>query len=1015
MEQFNNNIVVKLAEYISDIMDSVSQKDDLGRTVKLVKYEAVAIDNFDISYLQSNGLTAQRSVFFYFDILNEEGRTLLDQLIVKELVVPVLVNGSFYIEGKVRTSIQTLNNSYECRIDDNWIRIDRELSVNKTDDGYIVSVVGPDGDMLEFDQIQIAQAFKNNSSIIDSLRLTEVQQQKLQIKLDVDKVGDYLTPKLIEDLFKLPSDRLSDNIIDKSVMTAEGELIAKLHNWSKRKNIVINISNKFFKYDNIYLTDIQKEINNYFKIASDEDISIPDVTNPLSYDSLRYRLVMPRYVAYNETMTDLIDPIYTPENNNVNRINYLNVCTSIKGEDIYIKCKDTKGTTIEMPYLKYLNTPVLVSDYFDYLYGEIKESDEYTIKLRQRLHKVKDLSQYPNLVVEPSPEDRLSITTRRIPLINSSDSVRVAMGSKMSEQAIEIEKSEPALISSGNDDLDYQISSRIVKYQGNGAKVEKISGNKIIYRDIETGSLNYYEIPQPTLGQTGAVISYIMKVSEGDTLHNGDDIIIPKIMKSGGYELGLNARCFYMNYLGYTHEDGIVISESFSRKLTSYNITEVTLHVSKNQLIEYLAPLGSRTSSLDILVKCSKIFTDEDRIQGVFIQGNLMSGLGLDRISNNLTTPNNIEIGYVIGIKIQINPKVRSDQESTNECLDKFINANVISSDWDAVPERYHNLEITDKEFYSKDAFIITYKLIRVRPAIIGSKLCNRYGSKGEVSLILPDELMPRIKKEDGTEVVAEILLNPPAIVARKNPSQLYEALLTKLIFKIHDGALKLFKEGKINEAKEYTRPLYDNFFTTMDDDEFEEALSNFKQNFRLELGSYSKLDINKITSLCEEFGIKETDQVYCPDITIGEGEHGVTAISPDKINQVNLKDAKTFELGWLESEVITGDTYFMKLFHSADYVGKVTSSTAINEPLMGKGSSRSEGQKIGEMELWSLLSYGTARKFLMDQSETKLTSQYEFLNHLMLAGYTIVDDDELPLMSNYRTNVHKLKDIYKK
>jgi hypothetical protein len=59
----------------------------------------------------------------------------------------------------------------------------------------------------------------------------------------------------------------------------------------------------------------------------------------------------------------------------------------------------------------------------------------------------------------------------------------------------------------------------------------------------------------------------------------------------------------------------------------------------------------------------------------------------------------------------------------------------------------------------------------------IGDKLSGRYGNKGVVAMIVPDEQMPRTS--DGQPM--DILLNPLGVVSRTNPSQLIEAALGKV------------------------------------------------------------------------------------------------------------------------------------------------------------------------------------------------------------------------------------------
>ena len=57
-------------------------------------------------------------------------------------------------------------------------------------------------------------------------------------------------------------------------------------------------------------------------------------------------------------------------------------------------------------------------------------------------------------------------------------------------------------------------------------------------------------------------------------------------------------------------------------------------------------------------------------------------------------------------------------------------------------------------------------------------------------------------------------------------------------------------------------------------------------------------------------------------------------------------------------------------------------------------------------MELWALLAYGT-EDFAKSDNFNK--SQYSFLNDLLLAGYEMQDNNGIPLLSDYDTNLRRL------
>ena len=56
-----------------------------------------------------------------------------------------------------------------------------------------------------------------------------------------------------------------------------------------------------------------------------------------------------------------------------------------------------------------------------------------------------------------------------------------------------------------------------------------------------------------------------------------------------------------------------------------------------------------------------------------------------------------------------------------------------------------------------------------------GDKIAGRHGNKGVVSMVLPDEKMPKIMQDNGIYEPAEILISPMSVTGRMNLGQIYE------------------------------------------------------------------------------------------------------------------------------------------------------------------------------------------------------------------------------------------------
>ena len=94
--------------------------------------------------------------------------------------------------------------------------------------------------------------------------------------------------------------------------------------------------------------------------------------------------------------------------------------------DVYDK--EFKKITIQ--YIDYLNSKVCASEYVDYKKLELKPDSngevEVKYRMKRKMVKVDEID-----LIDLHPDYRLSSTTRRIPFINSTDSVRISMGTSI--------------------------------------------------------------------------------------------------------------------------------------------------------------------------------------------------------------------------------------------------------------------------------------------------------------------------------------------------------------------------------------------------------------------------------------------------------------------------------------------------------------------------------------------------------------------------------------------------------
>ena len=74
-------------------------------------------------------------------------------------------------------------------------------------------------------------------------------------------------------------------------------------------------------------------------------------------------------------------------------------------------------------------------------------------------------------------------------------------------------------------------------------------------------------------------------VKKGDTVKKGQSIADTNYTKDGVLSNGINLNVGYIPYKGLVFEDGIVISESASKKLTSEHLHKKRSYVEKNMQV----------------------------------------------------------------------------------------------------------------------------------------------------------------------------------------------------------------------------------------------------------------------------------------------------------------------------------------------------------------------------------------------------------------------------------------------
>ena len=200
----------------------------------------------------------------------------------------------------------------------------------------------------------------------------------------------------------------------------------------------------------------------------------------------------------------------------------------------------------------------------------------------------------------------------------------------------------------------------------------------------------------------------------------------------------------------------------------------------------------------------------------------------------------------------------------------------------------------------------VSNKIVRVfiaqkRRVQVGDKVAGRHGNKGIISRILPIEDMPHTP--DGTPV--DMVLNPLGVPSRMNVGQIYECILGM---------------------------------------------------------AASVLDTSyEVPSFDEMFGEGASDNLIKQEVQRAIDSNPERYSWMDTSGKVQLTDGRTGE--GFDNKALVGVMYMLKLVHLVDDKIHARStgpySLVTQQPLGGK--AQFGGQRLGEMECWTLEAYGAA------------------------------------------------------
>lgn len=403
----------------------------------------------------------------------------------------------------------------------------------------------------------------------------------------------------------------------------------------------------------------------------------------------------------------------------------------------------------------------------------------------------------------PHPSFLFSPATNTVPMPESSQGNRVTMGAKYSTQAIPlIDREEPLVqVASYNPGRTFEreLADLIVPTSPVDGIIKKIDKDYIYIKPIKEkkASLNGvnsedvlrmapkehvsvawlddektaaaepliklpYDDRFPLASKT--YLDNKITVKEGDRVKANQHLAESNFTKNGKLALGKNLNVAYMAYYGANSNDAVVISETGSKKLTSEHMYKEAMpldndiELSKNK---HKAQFGMRWTSAQ--------YANLDE-EGVAKQGAT------------------VQPGDPLILAIR-----KSTPTAEQRALGR-LNKTLANPYREAVLTWEHRNagEIID---VVKTPQRILLTVLTRESAAIGDKISGRYGNKGVISQIIPDDKM--VRNEAGEPL--DLLMTSAGVVSRVNPAQIIETAVAKVAKKTGEPIAMPSMSGRNN------------------------------------------------------------------------------------------------------------------------------------------------------------------------------------------------------------------------
>lgn len=409
------------------------------------------------------------------------------------------------------------------------------------------------------------------------------------------------------------------------------------------------------------------------------------------------------------------------------------------------------------------------------------------------------------------PEEMLGRGLRQ-PFNGCNAGARKVMFSTHSDHILPLIVSEKAIIETGYEirygdyassvlraDADYQVIAKISKFS--------FAPNHhywLILKNIKENKLDIVErISYEHITESYGYLynnEVLDSLQPGSFVQNGT--ILQKSLAFDEYNNRKDGRNFNVAYMALDDnmEDSIIMSQNAADKLVSplinviripINDNDIPLNIYGNESIYKVIPdIGEDTINANLIglrkeKKEEALFSQSvDRLRKFTMsdERRQVKGKVVD-INIYCNNPDILSTHYYAQLKRYYDELQRQSMEIVKTILPYVAEGYELSYELQklfANSKRVCNHDqYIDKRTFSN--IILEVVVLENLPMLVGDKAANRYGGKGIVSSIWPNQYMPRFKNGNGDYEQVDVIFNSSTMINRENTGQCFELSLTHI------------------------------------------------------------------------------------------------------------------------------------------------------------------------------------------------------------------------------------------